>query len=233
MARRSRKSRSNAARQTTAPASPFIKRSLPFFDILDAEKIEALERQVDWLIEEVGIAFRDDPVALDLWRAEGANLDGDIIRAPADWIRSLCAKAPSKFTQIARNPERSVEIGGDNQVFAPIYGAPFVRDLEGGRRYGDIASFNDLVRLTYMLPSLHHGGFVTCEPCDVPVNKRHLDMLLAHMTLSDKPHLGAITEMSRAQDSVDMAEIVFGKDVMDQNCVIMGNVSTNLSLIHI
>ena len=231
MARRSRKSRSDAARQTTAPASPFIKRSLPFFDILDGEKIEALERQVDWLIEDVGIAFRDDPVALDLWRAEGAKLDGDIISAPADWIRSLCAKAPSKFTQIARNPERSVDIGGDNQVFAPIYGAPFVRDLEGGRRYGDIASFNDLVRLTYMLPSLHHGGFVTCEPCDVPVNKRHLDMLLAHMTLSDKPHLGAITEMSRAQDSVDMAEIVFGKEVMDANCVIMGNVNTNSPLL--
>ncbi|MEL0056866.1 MAG: trimethylamine methyltransferase family protein [Alphaproteobacteria bacterium] len=231
MARRSRKSRSDAAGQTTAPASPFIKRSLPFFDILDDEKIEALERQVDWLIEDVGIAFRDDPVALDLWRAEGAKLDGDIIRAPADWIRSLCAKAPNKFTQIARNPERSVEIGGDNQVFAPIYGAPFVRDLEGGRRYGDIASFNDLVRLTHMLPSLHHGGFVTCEPCDVPVNKRHLDMLLAHMTLSDKPHLGAITEMSRAQDSVDMAEIVFGKEVMDANCVIMGNVNTNSPLL--
>ncbi len=231
MARRSRKSRSDAAGQTTAPASPFIKRSLPFFDILDGEKIEALERQVDWLIEDVGIAFRDDPVALDLWRAEGARLDGDIIRAPANWIRSLCAKAPSKFTQIARNPERSVEIGGDNQVFAPIYGAPFVRDLEGGRRYGDIASFNDLVRLTYMLPSLHHGGFVTCEPCDVPVNKRHLDMLLAHITLSDKPHLGAITEMSRAQDSVDMAEIVFGKEVMDANCVIMGNVNTNSPLL--
>ena len=114
MARRSRKSRSDAAGQTTAPASPFVKRSLPFFDILDGEKIEALERQVDWLIEDVGIAFRDDPVALDLWRAEGAKLDGDIISAPADWIRSLCAKAPSKFTQIARNPERSVEIGGDN-----------------------------------------------------------------------------------------------------------------------
>ena len=231
MARRSRKFRSDATGQITTPDSPFIKRSLPFFDILDKEKIEALERQVDWLIEDVGIAFRDDPVALDLWRAEGAKLDGDIIRAPADWIRSLCAKAPRKFTQIARNPERSVEIGGENQVFAPIYGAPFVRDLEGGRRYGDIASFNDLVRLTYMLPSLHHGGFVTCEPCDVPVNKRHLDMLLAHMTLSDKPHLGAITEMSRAQDSVDMAEIVFGKDVMDSNCVIMGNVNTNSPLL--
>ena len=81
-----------------------------------------------------------------------------------------------------------------------------------------------------MHPNLHHGGFVTCEPCDVPVSKRHLDMLLAHMTLSDKPHLGAITEMSRAQDSVDMAEIIFGRDVMEQNCVIMGNVNTNTAI---
>ena len=231
MARRSRQARSQSGQTSTAPASPFIKRSLPFFDILDEEKITILEGQVDWLIQDVGIAFRDDPVALDLWRAEGATLDGDIVRAPADWIRSLCAGAPQSFTQLARNPDRSVEIGGHQQVFAPVYGPPFVRDLKGGRRYGDIAAFNDLVRLTYMLPSLHHGGFVTCEPCDVPVNKRHLDMLLAHMTLSDKPHLGAITEMSRAQDSVDMAEIVFGKDVMDANCVIMGNVNTNSPLL--
>ena len=231
MVRRARQARGSKTENTQAPASPFIKRSLPFFDILDDEKIHTLERQVDWIIQDIGIAFRDDPVALDLWRSEGVKIDGDIVRAPADWIRSLCAKAPKQFAQLARNPERSVQIGGNNQVFAPIYGAPFVRDLEGGRRYGDIASFNDLVRLTYMLPSLHHGGFVTCEPCDVPVNKRHLDMLLAHMTLSDKPHLGAITEMSRAQDSVDMAEIVFGKDVMDANCVIMGNVNTNSPLL--
>ena len=69
MARRCRKSKSDSTGQITAPASPFIKRSLPFFDILHKEKIEALERQVDWLIEDVGIAFRDGPVALDLWRA--------------------------------------------------------------------------------------------------------------------------------------------------------------------
>lgn len=231
MARRTRPTRSRQDAAQGAPASPFIAHKLPFFDPLDEEQITQLEAQVDWIIQDRGIAFRDDPVALDLWRREGARIEGDIVRAPADWIRALCAKAPREFTQLARNPARSVTIGGTNQVFAPIYGAPFVRDLHGGRRYGDIAAFNDLVRLTYMLPSLHHGGFVTCEPCDIPVSKRHLDMLLAHMTLSDKPHLGAITEMSRAQDSVNMAQIVFGADVMDQNCVIMGNVNTNSPLL--
>lgn len=231
MARRARASRNRDKAASGVPASPYIRRRLPYFDILDEDQVVRLESQVDWILQDVGIAFRDDPEALELWRKEGATINGDIVRAPADWIRSLCAKAPREFTQLARNPERSVTIGGNNQVFAPIYGAPFVRDLEGGRRYGDMTAFRDLVRLSYLHPNLHHGGFVTCEPCDVPVSKRHLDMMYAHITLSDKPHLGAITEMSRAQDSVDMAEIVFGKEVMDSNCVIMGNVNTNSPLL--
>ncbi len=231
MARRARKSRGQVRSLGGIQASPHIRRTLPFFDVLDEEKIAQLEAQVDWILEDVGIAFRDDPEALSLWKKEGARIEGDIVRPAADWIRHLCRKAPKEFTQLARNPERSVTIGGMNQVFAPIYGAPFVRDLEGGRRYGDIAAFQDLVRLTYLHPNLHHGGLVTCEPCDIPVSKRHLDMLYAHMTLSDKPHLGAITEMSRAQDSVDMAEILFGREVMDDNCVILGNVNTNSPLL--
>ena len=231
MARRGSSSRARAGNIDQVATAPYVKRVLPFFDPLDMEQIEKLEQQVDWLIEDIGIAFRDDPASIALWKEHGATVDGDIVRASADWIRDLCRKAPSQFTQLARDPAKSVVIGGDNQVFAPIYGAPFVRDLEEGRRYGDIAAFRDLVRLTYMHPYLHHGGFVTCEPCDIPVSKRHLDMLLAHMTLSDKPHLGAITEMSRAQDSVDMAEIVFGRDVMDKHCVIMGNVNTNSPLL--
>ncbi len=231
MARRARQSRSRGSEAGSVPASPYIQRKLAFFDPLNEEDLVRLEAQVDWIFQDVGIAFRDDPEALELWRREGARIDGDIVRADAQWIRSLCAKAPKSFKQIARNPERSVVIGDGNQVFAPVYGAPFVRDLEGGRRYGDIESFEKLVKLTYMHPNLHHGGFVTCEPCDVPVSKRHLDMMFAHMTLSDKPHLGAITEMSRAQDSVDMAEIVFGADFMEDNCVIMGNVNTNSPLL--
>ena len=234
MARRSRTTRDRNSEPGAAIASPHVKRALPFFDLLDEEALIKLEAQVDWMLEEVGIAFRDDPVALEIWRKAGitpGGETGDIIKADAKWIRGLCSKAPREFIQLARNPERSVVIGGTNQVFAPIYGAPFVRDLEGGRRYGDMDSFHKLLKLSYMHPNLHHTGLVIVEPCDVPVSHRHLDMVLAHMTLSDKPHLGAITEMSRAQDSVDMAEILHGKDVMDENCVIMGNVNTNSPLL--
>jgi len=231
VSRRAKKSRRTLDVAKGAPASPYIQRTLPFFDVLEEEQIVRLEAQVDWILQDVGIAFRDDSDALALWKDAGATVAGDIVRAPADWVRDLCTKAPPQFTQLARNPERSVTIGGNHQVFAPVYGSPFVRDLKQGRRYGDLEAFENLVRLTYMHPNLHHGGFVTCEPCDIPVSKRHLDMLYAHMTLSDKPHLGAITEQSRAQDSVDMAEIIFGKELMEDHCVIMGNVNTNSPLL--
>lgn len=231
MARRARNRRERDAGAAGGAASPYVRRGLAYFNPLDEESIAALEAQVDWIFQEIGLEFRDDAEALRIWKEAGADVTDTRVKAPADWIRSLCAKAPREFEQVARNPGRSVRIGGDNQVFAPIYGAPFVRDLKGGRRYGDMDSFEKLVKLAYMHPNLHHTGLVICEPCDVPVSHRHLDMVYTHMTASDKPHLGAITEMSRAQDSVDMAEIVHGSAFMDENCVIMGNVNTNSPLL--
>ncbi len=233
MARRTKRaSRSRSGTYAAPIASPaYITRQIPFYEFLNEENLVKLEDQADWIIEEIGLEFREDPKALEIWKSAGADVDGTRVRAPKGMIRELCQTAPQKFTQHSRNPARNVEIGGTSQVFAPVYGPPFVRDLEKGRRYGTIEDFKKLVQLSYMLPSLHHSGFVTCEPCDIPVSKRHFDMVYAHMKWSDKPHLGAITEMSRAQDSVDMARILHGADFMEKNCVIMGNVNTNSPLV--
>ena len=233
MARRERPTRGVQAVSATV-ASPHIRRVLPFFDPMDQDQLEKLEAQVDWMIENIGVAFRDDPVALDIWRKAGVEPTGehgDLIKADAQLIRDLVAKAPSEFVQHARNPERSVTIGGNHQVFAPIYGAPFVRDLEKGRRYAEFTDYEALLKLVYMHPNLHHGSFVICEPTDIPVSKRHLDMVFAQMTLSDKPFLGAITEMSRAQDTVDMIDILFGAERLDRDVCIMANVNTNSPLL--
>ena len=228
--RRSRRAqRSQEAVQGSAPA--YAQRRIPFYAYLEEEGLVRLEEQADWLIQEIGIEFRDDPQALLTWRQAGTQVEGTRVRASAEMIRALCKTAPAEFTQLARNPARSVRIGGANQVFAAVYGPPFVRDLAGGRRYGAMQDFENLVKLTYMLPAIHHGGFVVCEPCDVPVSKRHLDMLYLHMCCSDKPHLGAITEQSRAEDSVAMARILHGEAAFESNCVILGNVNTNSPLL--
>ena len=228
--RRARRERRSASRQNVARPA-YVTRNIPYFDFLDEEALVRIEQQADWLLEENGIEFRDDPKALEIWKAAGADVRETRVRLPNGMARELLKTAPKQFTQHARNPERNVQIGGDHAVFAPIYGAPFVRCLDEGRRYGTLEDLKKLVKLTYMLPSLHHSGHVTCEPCDTPVNKRHMDMLFAHFTSSDKPVLGAITEQSRAEDCVAMARIVFGQDFMQDHCVIMGNVNTNSPLL--
>ena len=121
-------------------------------------------------------------------------------------------------------------IGGRNLVLAPVYGPPFVRDKDHGRRYATISDFRKFVKLGYMSKWLHHSGGTLCEPTDVNVNKRHLDMLFAHMTLSDKPFMGSVTEPSRAQDSVDMAKILFGDQFVEENAVMTSLININSPL---
>ena len=140
------------------------------------------------------------------------------MRFPRGMCRELIqATAPERFTQYARNPANNVEIGGMHTVLAPAYGSPFVRDLDGGRRYGTIEDFRNFVKLAYMAPYLHHSGGTVCEPVDLPVNKRHYDMVYAHMRYSDKPFMGSVTHPQRAQDTVDMARILFGADYLEDH----------------
>ena len=205
----------------------YIERNIPNFEILNDESLEIIERNADIILEEIGVNFPDNPEALELWRAAGATVTGDRVRIPRGLARELCKTAPSEYTQHARNPDRNVVIGGRNLVLAPVYGPPFVRDAAGGRRYATMDDFNKFVKLGYMSKWLHHSGGTVCEPTDVPVNKRHLDMLHAHMTLSDKPFMGSVTEPSRAQDSVDMCNILFGADLVQQNTVMTSLININ------
>ena len=146
--------------------------------------------------------------------ARRVTIDGNRVRFEPGHVRSLAVStAPREFTQHARNPDKSVVIGGDSVVFAPAYGSPFVRDLAGGRRYASLADFENFVKLTYASPWLHHSGGTICEPVDVPVNKRHLDMVYAHIRYNDQAFMGSVTQPQRARDSVEMARILFGAEL--------------------
>ena len=208
----------------------FIERNIPNFEILNEEALQIIEYNAETVLEEIGVNFVDSPEALQRWRDVGADVVGDRVRIPRGLARKLCATAPATFTQHARNPARNVDIGGRNLVLAPVYGPPFVRDNEGGRRYATMEDFRKFVKLGYMSKWLHHSGGTVCEPTDIPVNKRHLDMLLAHMTLTDKPYMGSVTEPIRAADSVKMSKILFGDDFVDQNTVMTSLININSPL---
>ena len=234
---RARRSRSGggAARRAERTAvsvetERYIERNIPLYEFLDEATLEVIEYNAETVLEEIGVNFVDSPEALERWRSVGATIEGERVRIPRGLARKLCKTAPSKFVQHARNPERNVEIGGNTLVTAPVYGPPFVRDRDGGRRYATLSDFQKFVKLGYMSKYLHHSGGTVCEPTDVPVNKRHLDMLLAHMVYSDKPFMGSVTEPSRAQDSVEMCEILFGKEFVQNNTVMTSLININSPL---
>lgn len=215
---------------------PYIVRNIPTYDILSEESLEKIEQTAERILAEIGIELRDDAEAMELYRKAGAKVTA---QADGIWtltfepgmLREILRTAPAEFTQHARNPANNVRIGGNNVVFAPSYGSPFVMDLDQGRRYGTIEDFRNFVKLAQSSPWLHHSGGTVCEPTDVAVNKRHLDMVYAHMRYSDRAFLGSITAAERAADSVEMCRILFGADFVDQHCVIMGNFNTTSPLV--
>ena len=208
----------------------YITRNIPNYEVLSEDALDLIEKNAETVLAEIGVNFVDNPEALARWKAAGAEIEGERVRIPRGLARKLCSTAPSEYVQHARNPERNVVVGGKTLVMAPVYGPPFVRDAEGGRRYATMADFEKFVKLGYMSKWLHHSGGTVCEPTDVPVNKRHLDMLLTHMIYSDKPFMGSVTEPSRAQDSIEMCEILFGKEFVQSNTVMTSLININSPL---
>jgi trimethylamine--corrinoid protein Co-methyltransferase len=232
-----RRSGGRAARQAArlhavVEKVPFITRTLTPFEVLSEEGLALIEENADTILEQVGIDFRDAPDALELFRGAGADVDGDRVRFPRGLVRRLVqATAPQTFTQVARNPENNVVFGGANTIFAPAYGSPFVRDLDGGRRYGTIEDFRNFVKLAYASPYIHHSGGTVCEPVDLPVNKRHYDMVYAHLRYTDKAFMGSVTHPQRARDTVEMARIVFGADFLEEHTVVFSLINANSPLV--
>ena len=211
---------------------PYITRKVPFYEVLNEDGLSLIENNAETILQEIGVEFRGDQEALDLWKDAGADIEGERVRIP----KGLCKKlvqdsAPAEFIQHARNPERSVRIGGKHTVLVPSYGSPFVRDLDKGRRYATLEDFQNFVKLAYTTPYLHHSGGTICEPVNLPVNKRHLDMVYTHMRYSDKPFMGSVTAPERAQDTVDMAKVLFGEPFLQDNTVIINLINANSPLV--
>ena len=207
-----------AARAAEAPPrAPYIQRRIATFEVLSAEGLELIEAHADEILKETGMEFRGDPEILSIFREAGADVKGDRVRFEPGMCRKLItATAPHEVIQHARNPANSVVIGGANTVLAPGWGPPFIHNLDEGRRYATYDDFCRLIKIHQMIPEYHHSGGVVVEPVDLPANKRHLDMLYAHFRWSDRALFGALIGEERAQDSVNMAKIVFGDDFVAQ-----------------
>ncbi len=230
---RGRMRRGRLSRHSAPPqVQPFQGRKIPPYALLNEAALARIEDQADWILDRIGVEFRGDQTALTYFSEAGARVEGERVRFKPGHARALCATAPEEFLLHGRDPKHTVTLGGDNVVLMPGYGSPFVSDLASGRRYATLQDFRNFVKLAYRSQALHHSGGTVVEPTDVPVNKRHLDMMLAHLTLSTKPFMGSVTAPERAKDSIEMARLVFGRDMMDRHAVMQANINVNSPLIY-
>ncbi len=203
-----------------------IRHTLPPHEILGREGLERLHKASSRILSELGVEFQDEE-ALEILRAHGARVENGIARFEPRLVEEWVARAPRQFVQRARNPRHDVTLGGGQTIFAPVYGPPFVLDLEGRRRSSTLEDFQNFVRLASRTPVIHHTGGAIVEPTDLPVETRHLDMLLNLIRLSDKPFMGSVTSPGHAADSVAMAEILFGKDGIRERPALLALINAN------
>jgi trimethylamine---corrinoid protein Co-methyltransferase len=181
---------------------------MPRYEILSEDAMETLDRGWRRIVSELGVEFLLEE-SLEEFRKAGQKVEGNNVKFDPEFILEQVAKAPREFDIQARNPERSVHIGGDHMVFASVYGPPFVR--EGAvRRDATMEDYRNFVKLSQAFPQLDSPGGTIVEPNDTPLDSRHLDMVYALQTLSDKPYMGSVTSGPNAADTIRMSEILFG-----------------------
>ncbi len=203
--------------------------TMPRYEILSGDAVEKLDAGWRRIVTDIGVEFLSDR-ALDLFRAAGQKVEDKTVYLDPDFLLEQVGKAPREFDVFARNPANTVHIGGDSMAFGCVYGPPFVREGEV-RREATFDDFQNFARLAQSFDVLDSAGGVICEPNDVPLDSRHLDMVLALQTLTDKIYMGSVVSGVNAADTVAMGAILFGgRDKLEQQPASISLINCNSPL---
>ena len=185
-------------------------------EILSAEQVERILLAAFRILEEAGLEIRS-AAARAAYASAGALVDDatQIVRLGRDIVEAHLAHAPERFVLHARNPARHLHVGDNVVNFGPVTGAPNIRDLEGGRRYGNIEAFRNILRLIHKLGVLHWQGGIVVEPVDLPVPVRHLATYQAHIECSDIVWAARGIGGVQAEDAIALSAIEHGCTVED------------------
>jgi trimethylamine--corrinoid protein Co-methyltransferase len=182
-------------------------------EVVSADELESIHEASLQVLEEIGMDFLDDE-ARDLLAAAGARVEpgSERLRFDRAMVTERIKTAPASFTLHARNPEHHLEIGGDWMAFGSVASAPNVADLDRGRRVGNHADYQNLIRLCQMLNIVHFFAGYPVEPIDLHASIRHLDAVYDLLTLADKPIHAYSLGRGRITDAMEMARIARGID---------------------
>ncbi|MFV0459589.1 MAG: trimethylamine methyltransferase family protein [Actinomycetales bacterium] len=176
---------------------------------LSPESLDTIERGWKRLVSEIGVEFMH-PEALSVLADAGQRVEGEVVHFDPDWVLEQVRLAPSEFDVRARNPEHDITLGGRHVVCTPVSGPPFFR-IGDERRDGTLEDYRLMAKLVQAFPELDASTMPIIEPNDRPLDSRHLDMILAAMSLTDKVVFGSALSDVNSDDSIEMARILFSR----------------------
>lgn len=178
-------------------------------EVVSADELESIHLASLRILHEIGMDFLD-PDARDLLKAAGVELDGTRAHFDPDFVLERLQTVPNEFTLHATNPAHNLRIGGNWMAFGSVASAPNVYDMERGRRVGNRADYQDLIRLSQMFNTVHFLGGYPVEPIDIHASVRHLDATFDALTLCDKPIHAYSLGRQRNRDCLEMVRIARG-----------------------
>ena len=178
---------------------------------VDPDGVEAIHDASMRILEEIGILFLNDE-ALDILKVAGCEVDYETKRVRMDrgFVMEAVDRAPAQFTITPRNPDHQITIGGRHVNFGQVASAPNVMDLDRGRRVGNRADYQDLLRLAQAYNCIHLNCGYPVEPIDIHASIRHLDAHYDMLTLTDKVIHAYSLGPERIEDVMEMARIAGG-----------------------
>lgn len=230
VARRGRNARRTSRLKIKIDMLPTLKRGLPLTEPMSEEQIHQIDDASLSILEEIGVEFHDD-IAIEQWKQVGAEVKGQRVHLERGLIRELISSIPENITMHARDPKKTVQIGGNNSIFVPMTGAPFICDLENKRRWPTLDDLANFHKLSHMLPAMHSSAHHIVEPMDHPISHRHLRITYSSMKHSDKVYMGMTTSGKNAEDVLEMCKILHGEEFIDSHPVVTGNINGNSPLV--
>lgn len=221
MARRGREQRAGQRRAAAAGSLaqlPWRQPENPYapMELLTGEQLEAVHATSLRVLSELGIRVMSEQV-FEIFEKAGAKVDRDegLVRLDGELIEEALRTAPASFTLTSRNPEKTLTIGGNALCFGLVAGPPNVHDCLRGRRSGNMADYENFIRLAQAFNAIHIIGNQVTAPQELPANNRHLDAYFANLTLSDLCYHCTAIGRGRALDGIEMMAIARGESLED------------------
>lgn len=175
----------------------------------DQALIQSIHANSLELLRDTGIRFPSKS-ALALFKHHGFRVDGSMVHFEEQDIHKALKTVPPAFTIEARNPARNIRVGETHYVMAPGYGPPFIIEPTGQKRNATLADVAIFCKLVQTSKVIDFNSAIVVQPNDVPVETAYLDLLLATLTLTDKPIMGSSASKQAAEDSLHLAEMIWG-----------------------